>query len=137
MAATPGEVMSQTRGRETIMKVRLNPAESAKTQGGRNGAQCALDPPREIKDTIPYSAKELKYLWAMWDEAGRLQQPGRRHRNIFAGAVGVTLAGWFMYGLGMSCCARLGSILMLAGVVIGAWHWLKFRRHQRHSALEG
>jgi hypothetical protein len=137
MAATPGEVMSQTRRKEPIVGLRLNPAEPAKTRRGGDRVRCALDSPREMKDTIPYSAKELKYLWAMWDEAGRLQQPGRRHRNIFAGAVGVTLTGWFMYGLGLSCCARLGSILMLTGAVIGAWHWLKLRRHQRHSAQEG
>lgn len=90
-----------------------------------------------MKDLIPYSAKELKYLCEMWDEAGRLHQPGRRHRNIFAGAVGVILTGWFIYGLGLACCAHLGGILMLAGALIGTWHWLKFRRHQRHSVLEG
>jgi hypothetical protein len=90
-----------------------------------------------MQELIPYSAKELKYLCEMWDEAGRLQQPGRRHRNIFAGAVGVILTGWFIYGLDLACCARLGGILMLAGALTGAWHWLKFRRRQRHSALEG
>jgi hypothetical protein len=137
MAATPGEVMSQTTRKQTVTDLRLNPSEASKTCRGGNGARCALDSPRGIKDTIPYSAKELKYLWAMWDEAGRLPQPGRRHRNIFAGAVGVILTGWFIYGLGLSCCARLGSILMLAGAIIGAWHWLKLRRHQRHSTLEG
>ena len=73
----------------------------------------------------------------MWDEAGRLCQPGRRHRNLFAGAVGVILTGWLIYGLGLSCCAHLGGILMLAGALIGAWHYMQFRRHQRHSALEG
>jgi hypothetical protein len=137
MAATPGEVMSQTTRKETGMGLRLNHSEASKTRWGGDWARCAPDSPQEVKDLIPYSAKELKYLCEMWDEAGRLPQPGRRHRNIFAGAVGVILTGWFIYGLGLSCCARLGSILMLAGAIIGAWHWLKLRRHQRHSTLEG
>ena len=142
MAATPGEVMSQTRRKETVMALRLNPSEPSKSRRGGDRVRCAPDSPQEMKDLIPYAAKEysaqeLKYLWAMWDEARRLRQPGRRHRNIFAGAVGVILTGWLIYGLGLSCCAHLGGILMLAGALIGAWHYMKFRRHQRHSALEG
>jgi hypothetical protein len=137
MPVKPGEVMSQTRQKEPVMELRLNPDEASKTRRGGDQVRCAPDSPQEIKDMIPYSAKELKYLWNMWDEARRHQQPGRRHRNILAGAVGVTLAGWFIYGLGLACCTRLGSILMLAGVLIGAWHYMKLRRHQRHSALEG
>jgi Flp pilus assembly protein TadB len=95
-----------------------------------------------VKDLMPYaakeySAKELKYLWEMWDEAGRHRQPGRRHRNLFAGSVGVILTGWLIYGLGLSCSASLGGILMLAGALTGAWHYMKFRRQQRRSALEG
>ena len=120
----------------------MNPLEPSKSRCGEERARCAPDSPQEVKDLIPYSAKEysakeLKYLLTMWDEARRHHQPGRRHRNIFAGAVGVSLTGWLIYGLGLSYSAPLGGILMLAGVLIGAWHWLKFRRHQRHSALEG
>ena len=142
MAATPGEVMSQTRRKETVMALRLNPSEPSKSRCGGERARCAPDSPQEVKDLIPYaakeySAKELKYLWTMWDEARRHHQPGRRHRNLFAGAVGVILTGWLIYGLGLSCSAPLGGILMLAGALIGAWHYMKFRRHQRHSALEG
>ena len=142
MAATPGEVMSRTRRKETVMALRLNPSEPSKSRPGGDRVRCAPDSPQEVKDLIPYSAKEysakeLKYLCAMWDEAGRHHQPGRRHRNLFAGAVGVILTGWLIYGLGLSCCAHLGGILMLAGALIGAWHYMKFRRHQRHSALEG
>ncbi len=142
MAATPGEVMSRTRRKETVMALRLNPSEPSKSRRGGERVRCAPDSPQEVKDLIPYaakeySAKELKYLWTMWDEARRHHQPGRRHRNLFAGAVGVILTGWLIYGLGLSCSAPLGGILMLAGALIGAWHWLKFRRHQRHSALEG
>jgi arginine utilization protein RocB len=141
MPATPSEVMSQTRRKETAMTLGLNPSESSKSRGGEERARCAPDSPQEVKDLTPYaakeySAKELKYLWTMWDEARRHHQPGQRHRNLFAGAVGVILTGWLIYGLGLSCSGPLGGILMLAGVLIGAWHYMKFRRRQRHSALE-
>jgi Flp pilus assembly protein TadB len=142
MVATPGEVMRQTTRKETIMALRLNPSEASNSRGAEERGRCAPDSPQEIKNLIPYaakeySAKELKYLWIMWDEAPRLYQPGWRHRNLFAASVGVILTGWFIYGLGLSCSAPLGGILMLAGAIIGAWHYMKFRRHQRHSALEG
>ena len=137
MAATPGEVVRQSSRKETVMALRLDPSEASKSRRGGERARCAPDSSQEVNGLIPYSAKELKYLWTMWDEARRHHQPGRRHRNIFAGAVGVILTGWLIYGLGLSCSAPLGGILMLAGALIGAWHWLKFRRHQRHSALEG
>ena len=136
MAATPGEVMSQTRRKETVMALKLNPLEPSKSRRDGERARCAPDSPQEVKDLIPYSAQELKYLWTMWDEARRHHQPGRRFRNILAGAVGVILTGWLIYGLGLSCSAPLGGILMLAGALIGAWHWLQSRRHKRHSALE-
>jgi hypothetical protein len=134
--------MSQTRRKETVMALRLNPSEPSKSRPGGDRVRGATDSPQEVKDLIPYaakeySAKELKYLWTMWDEARKHHQPGRRHRNLFAAAVGVILTGWFIYGLGLSCSAPLGGILMLAGSLIGAWHYMKFRRHQRHSALEG
>lgn len=137
MLAKPGEVMSQTRRKKTVAALRLNPLEPSKSRRGGERSRCAPDSPQEVKDLIPYSAQELKYLWTMWDEARRYHQPGRRHRNIFAGAVGVMLTGWLIYGLGLSCSAPLGGILMLAGSLIGFWHWLKFRRHQGHSVLEG
>jgi arginine utilization protein RocB len=119
------------------MMLRMNPLEPSKFPRDEERVRYAPDLPQEAKDLIPYSSNELKYLLTMWDEARRHHQPGRRHRNLFAGAVGVILAGWLIYGLGLSCSAPLGGILMLAGALIGAWHWLKFRRHQRHSALEG
>jgi Flp pilus assembly protein TadB len=142
MAATPGEVMSQTRGNETVKALIMNHLEPLKFRGGEKRARCAPDSPQEVKDLMPYaakeySAKELKYLWEMWDEAGRHRQPGRRHRNLFAGSVGVFLTGWLIYGLGLAWSASLGGILMLAGALTGAWHYMKFRRQQRHSALEG
>ena len=142
MAAKPGEVMSQTRRKETVMAPRLNPSGPSKARRGGERVRCAPDSPQEVKDLMPYaakeySAKELKYLLTMWDEARRHRQPGWRHRNIFAGSVGVILTGWLIYGLGLSWSASLGGILMLAGALIGAWHYMKFRRHQRRSALEG
>jgi hypothetical protein len=142
MPATPGEAMSQTRRKETAMALRLNHSESSTSRRGGERPRYAPDSRREVKDLIPYaakeySAKELNYLWTMWDEARRHHLPGRHHRNIFAGAVGVILTGWLIYGLGLSCSATLGGILMLGGALIGSWHWLKFRRHQSHSALEG
>ena len=142
MSVTPGEVMSQTRRKETAMALRLNPSEPSTSRRGGARVRCAPDSSQEVKDLTSYaakeySAKELKYLWTMWDEARRHHQPGWRHRNLFAGAVGVILTGWLIYGLGLSCSAPLGGILMLAGALIGAWHYMQFRRHQRHSALEG
>jgi len=132
--------MSRIRRNETVRALIMNPSEPSKSRCEEERARCAPDSPQEVKDLTPYaakeySAKELKYLWTMWDEARRHHLPGRRHRNVFAGAVGVILTGWLIYGLGLSCSASLGGILMLAGALIGAWHWLKFRRHQRHSAL--
>ena len=119
----------------------MNHAEPSKTRNGEDRTRRAPDSPHEVKDLAPYaakeySAKELKYLWTMWDEAQRHHLPGRRHRNQVAGTVGVILTGWLIYGLGLSFSAILGGILMLAGALIGAWHWLKFRRHQRHSATK-
>ncbi len=86
---------------------------------------------------IPYSAKELKYLWAMWDEAYRHQRSEPRYRNIYAGALGIILAGWFSYRTELSFSAPLGSILMLSGALIGAWYCLKALRHKKGSAPEG
>jgi hypothetical protein len=137
MPATPGEVMSRNRIKETVIALRLNSSEPSKTRRNGGRVRCAPDSPQEVQDLIPYSDKELRYLWTMWDEARLHYQPGRRDRNLLAGAVGVILTGWLIYGLGLSCSAPLGGILMLTGALIGAWHWLKFRRHQRHSALEG
>lgn len=114
----------------------MNLSEPSKTRRGEESPRCAPDSPQEASDLIPYAAKEysareLKYLWTMWDEAQRHHLPGRRQRNQVAGDVGVILTGWLIYGLGLSFSAILGGMLMLAGALIGAWHWLKFRRHQR------
>jgi len=76
-------------------------------------------------------------MWAMWDEAQRRQHPGQRYRNIYVGAVGVILAGWLIYGLGLSGSLPVGGILMLAGTLVGAWYCLKSLRHQKQSTPRG
>ena len=91
-------------------------------------------PPPNAEDLIPYSAKDLKYLWTLWDEAQRHHQPGRHLRHIYVGAVGVILTGWLIHGMGLSYSTPFGGILMLAGALVGAWSCLKSLRHPRHSA---
>jgi hypothetical protein len=86
---------------------------------------------------IPYSAKDLKYLWAMWDEAHRYHPHGLRYRNIYVGSGGVILVGLLISGMGLPCSASLGGGLMFGGALIGAWYCLKSLRHKKHSALEG
>ena len=73
MAATPGKVMSQTRRKETNMRLRLNPSEASEPACGGTRVRCAPDSPQEVNNLIPYaakdySAKELKYLC---DDVGR------------------------------------------------------------------
>ena len=125
--------MTQTRLKETVTALRLIPPEPSESRLGRERARCASSSPQNVEDLIPYSAKELKYLWTLWDEAQRHQQPGLRYRNIYVGAVGVILTGWLIHGMGLSFSAPLGGILMLAGALIGAWYCLKSLRHQRQS----
>ena len=120
------------------MALNLDNSSPESSRSGEEGARCVADSPQEVKDMTPYdakeySARELKYLWMMWDEAPRHYQPGSRHRNLVARAVGLALTGWLIYGLGLSGSATLGGILMLACALIGAWHWRKYRRHQRRS----
>jgi hypothetical protein len=110
------------------------PPKPTKSSPERGGGPPALSTPPHAPDLIPYSAKDLKYLLVLWDEAQRRQPPGLRYRNICAGAGGVTLAGWLIYGMGLSCSGSLGGGLMVAGVLTIAWYYLKSRRHDRHSA---
>jgi len=125
--------MSQTRLKETVTALPLIPPEPAESRLGRKRTRCASSSPQNVADLVPYSPKDLKYLWTMWDEAQRRQQSGRRYRNICGGAVGVILTGWLIYGLGLSFSAPLGGILMLAGALMGAWYCLKSLRHQKQS----
>jgi hypothetical protein len=87
----------------------------------------------EKEDLIPYSAQDLKYLWALWDEAQKPRSPGLRYRNICLGAVGMILAGGLISALGLSGSMRLGSVLMLGGALIGAWFSLKSLRAKKQS----
>jgi len=129
--------MSQTRLKATGTPLRLILPESSEPSLEREGARCASISPKNVEDLIPYSAKELKYLWTMWDEAQRHYQPGLRYRNIYAGAMGVILTGWLIYGMGLSLSAPLGGILMLAGTLIGVWYSLKSLFHQSQSGPKG
>jgi len=126
--------MSQTRYKATVTALTLIPPEPSEPHLGRERARPVSDSPQNVEDLTPYSAKDLKYLWALWDEASRHHRPGRRYRNICGGAVGVTLAGWLIYGLGLSGSVPLGGILMLAGALIGAWYGRKALGHNEPSA---
>jgi hypothetical protein len=125
--------MSQTKLKKSVTSMRLNPPESSEPSPGREGARCASSSPQNTEDLIPYSAKDLKYLWTLWDEAQRRHKPGLRYRNIYAGAMGLMLTGWLIYGLGLSLSAPLGGILVLAGALIGGWYSLKSLRNQSQS----
>jgi hypothetical protein len=120
--------MTQTRLKETVTSLRLIPPEPAESRLGRNRARCAIIHPPNAADLIPYSAKDLKYLWTLWDEAQRRHQPGWRYRHISVGAVGVSLTGWLIHGMGLSGPTPFGGILMLAGALVGAWYCLKSLR---------
>ena len=121
--------MSRARLKETSYPATVNSAGIVTTGPRREGARCASNSPKNGEDLIPYSAKELKYLWILWDEAQRHQQPGLRYRNIYAGAMGVILTGWLIYGMGLSLSAPVGGILVLAGALTGAWYSLKSLLH--------
>ena len=121
--------MGQARMKETSTSLRLILSESPPPRLVREGARCVPNSPKDGEDLIPYSPKELKYLWTLWDEAQRYQQPGLRYRNIYAGAMGVILTGWLVYGLGLSLSAPVGGILVLAGALTGAWYSLKSLLH--------
>jgi hypothetical protein len=129
--------MNQTRRKEIVTPLRLIPPESSEPSLGREGARCASSSPQNVDDLIPYSAKDLKYLWTVWDEAQRHHRPGLRYRNIYAGAMGVILTGWLIYGMGLSLSAPLGGILVLAGALIVGWYSLKSLGHQKQSGPKG
>lgn len=86
---------------------------------------------------MPYSAKDLKYLWTLWDEAQTRHQPGLPYRYIYVGAVGLILIGCLISRMGHSFSQTLGGVLMVAGSLIGAWYCMRSLRHKRHSAPRG
>jgi hypothetical protein len=135
MPPKQGEVMIQTKLKKTVAALRLiSPKPSAsRLEVGR--ARRASNSPQNVEDLVPYSRKDLKYMYTLWDEAQRYQQVSRRYRNIYTGAAGVILTGWLIRWTGLSFSAPLGGILMLAGSLTGAWYCLKSWRHNRHSAL--
>jgi hypothetical protein len=137
MPAKQGEVMSRNRLKETITALTFIYPKPSESRLGRERPRSASSSSQNVADLMPYSPKDLKYLWALWDEAERHQQPGRRYRNIYVGAMGVILTGWLIHGMGLSFSAPLGSILMLAGALIGGWYCLKSLRQQRQSPPRG
>jgi hypothetical protein len=56
---------------------------------------------------------------------------------MYAGALGIILVGLLIKGMGLSGSIPVGSLVMLAGSLIGAWSSLKALRHQRQSGSEG
>lgn len=113
------------------------PPKSSESPPEREEARSISNSPQNVEDLIPYSPKDLKYLWTMWEEAHKHHSTGLRYRNIYAGSLGIILAGWVSYRMGSSFFAPLGGILMLAGGFIGAWYCLKSLRHKGQSAREG
>jgi len=134
MPAMQGEVMSQTKRKETVTRLKLVIPEPSESRLEKQRVRCAPNLPPNEEDLIPYSTQELKYLWTLWDEAQRYRQPGMRYRHIYVGAVGLILTGWLMQGLSFPV---LGGTLMIAGSFIGVWFCLKSRRHHKDSALGG
>ena len=126
--------MIMTRLKTTIASLKLIFSRPAESHLGRRGARCASNSPPNVEELIPYSAKDLKYMWTLWDEAKRHQHSGMRYRNIYVGSVSLILTGWLMHGLSFSA---LGSILMLAGALIGIWFCLKSRRLHKDSTMGG
>jgi hypothetical protein len=127
--------MIKTRLKEIASALRLFPPGPSGSPQGRNPGRFTTIPPPQAPGLGPYSAKDLKYLWSLWDEAQGRHQPARRYRLIYVGAVGVILAGWLIHRMGPSGSTPYGGILMLAGAVLGAWYCLKSLCHRRHSAL--
>jgi hypothetical protein len=115
----------------------LIPPEPTRSPPGRAEGSRPLSSRPPAADLIPYSAKDLKYLWVLWDEAQTHQPSGLRHRNLCAGAGGVILIGWLIYGMGLSCSGSLGGSLMIGGALTGIWYYVKSRRHHRDSAPGG
>jgi Flp pilus assembly protein TadB len=125
--------MTQTRLKETVTAQRLISPKPSESRLGRERARSASSSPQNVADLNPYTPKELKYLWTLWDEAQRHQQPGLRYLNLYIGAVGVILTGWLINGMGLSFSKPLGGILMVVGALTGAWYCLKSLRQQRQS----
>jgi len=128
-------IKSLRKGTDTMRT--LSPPETSESPPEKEKARCALNSLQNVEDLIPYSAKDLKYMWVLWDEAHRYHSTGLRYWKIYAGALGIFLAGWLSSRMGLSFSAPLGGILMLAGAFIGVWYCLKSLRHKGHSAREG
>jgi hypothetical protein len=129
--------MDQTELKKTGAALRFIPPELSASRLGRGQARCGANSSANEADLIPYSAKDLKYLWIMWDEAQRRRHPGRRYRNIYIGAAGVILTGYLLHSWEEPViCRTLGDILMLAGACLGACYCWKSLRQQKRSGCK-
>lgn len=125
--------MDQNSLRENVISTVLIPLEKVQSRLGWKGTRRASSPATRGEDRMPYSGKELKYLWTMWDEAHRSHHLAQPYKNIYVGAVGVILTGAVISGTGRPFSATLGGLVMLVGGLIGAWYCLKSLRQQRRS----
>jgi len=126
--------MGQNSLRENVISTVLIPFEKAKYRLGWKGTPRPSSPATRGEDRIPYSAKDLKYLWTMWDEAHRRHHLAQHYKNIYVWAVGVILTGGIIAGMGQPFSRILGGLLMLVGGLSGAWYCLKSLRQQRRAA---
>jgi hypothetical protein len=134
--AKKGESMGQNSLRENVISTVLIPFEKAKYRLGWKGTPRPSSPATCGEDRIPYSAKDLKYLWSMWDEARTHHHLSQRYKNIYVGAVGVILTGGIIAGMGQPFSGTVGGLLMLVGGLIGARYSFKSLRQQRRGDWE-
>jgi hypothetical protein len=87
-----------------------------------------------LEDLVPYSLKDMKYMWALCDEAQRDPKPGLPYKNLYLGAGGLILAGAIISRMGLSFSPALGAILMLTGSFIGIGSTLKSLRQKKGAA---
>jgi hypothetical protein len=116
---------------------RFIPPETSGSVAGAAKARGAAGSPESQAELVPYSARDLKYMWSMWEEAHRHQAAGLRYRNIYAGSLGLIVLGWLGHRLGSPFSAPLGSLLMLVGGCLGIWFCLKSLRGKDQSPREG
>ncbi|MGA9754095.1 MAG: hypothetical protein WBV23_03035 [Desulfobaccales bacterium] len=116
--------MDQARKTDSVIPSAFIPKQT-KSRQDRAGLRCDPGSPPATEDPAPFAAKELKYFWEKYDEARSSRQPHLSNKNIYIGAVGLVLVGCFINLTGLSLPKPLGSILMLAGSVIGVCSILK------------
>ena len=126
--------MFKTRLKETVSALRLIPPEPSGSRLGKKPGPVHHHSSPGARPGSPIPGRTSNTCGACGTRPkGAISQP-RAIGRMYAGAVGVILAGWLIHRLGPSGSTLTGQILMLAGAVVGAWYCLKSLRHQRHSA---